>query len=291
MLSNERYNKAVEALCSLGDLTEEEAEINRQALLDQQFLTQRALENLGVVAETQPADVPGINQVYFPTVDVVYDDDFFEVFEIGGMPGAGKTSSIDKIREKIGIIPLGESWQKIPKHLRLKGVMSYRDLEKWKISGQGAGLERLFEQIEEGQISKAPILADRNWADSIAFLRAMLLSGRIEAEVFNPTHKFIASYFEPLPPPYTIKNHLIMCLIHPKLALARKQLSEKPGRFANPSFLYGLYQQYLRLHWEFISRPRTISYACLDFSIGSVKENAELLKDTIERMLKDDSRP
>ena len=67
------------------------------------------------------------------------------------------------------------------------------------------------------------------------------------------------------------------------MSYEREPEDNKGGDIMNPTFLKTLYEQYIRLHFEMLTKRRSSWYACLDFSQGSMQENAQLLNSTLHQ--------
>jgi hypothetical protein len=102
VLSNERYNKVLEASSFILQRWPN-IEGVRDQLVDQQFLTQRALEKLGICDLNQPVTrLPLINTI-LPTEDPpsYSPDEMLHLIQIAGTPHAGKTTTGMKLSASI----------------------------------------------------------------------------------------------------------------------------------------------------------------------------------------------
>ncbi len=214
--------------------------------LEQEWITQNALDQLGVESNSAPCDIPGISQFHVKAQYIEQLPDGFQI-DVMGMPRAGKTSVLRRFNET------SEYSQKV--HFIPENVFPLstdKDI-KYKVPGllqsmTQVRLVEIFEFIDRYEDPK-PLLLDRGVLDRVVFKRTMFQKGDVPANGIRGGFKHSLEE--------EIIDHpigaVILCLARPEISLEREGMRDKPGYIMNEDFLAGLYEQYLRLYYELVS--------------------------------------
>ena len=295
MLDNERYN---DSLRSIKDLINgqgiQEPDLKFQALLKEQYKTQKALQELGINKLSPPDRVPHINEIIFPKTGVSKQRSKLPLLiEVGGMPRSGKTTVINGTSELFGqdldILPEPVEFVK-----RKANEMFPEDLssqveliETAKTIINLVGPLIMLRQSE----GKRAVVSDRDIVDQKIFEIAFYLRG-IRTPRTNEQSRY-GQIFN-LSDPHSILEEistrdehtyaLIICITNSTTSLSREAPRPKPGTIVNELFLSTLYEQYLRFHNEILHTQISFPYALLDLS-GNQKQNQNLFNSIIQKIL------
>jgi len=298
MLSHERYLQSLVGLERLGAEGFEVDERTRQRLLVEQYATQTALARLGVCASDSPGCVPEINRLLLPDDYVEQERMSGVLIEVWGMPNSLKTTSLRNSSLRLPFIEMvGEfhyeteafldrhaSYPEMHAVIKQYFQTGKRTEEIWKIFSD-------YRNTSEQKEHDYPIVvAERGRGpDQLAFDRANFLDGQMELEVFERL-----SDFHSLPLEFSVSDiryGFINCMVTPEMSLMREGPRETSGRVMNNRFLPILYEQYLRLHYEMISKwgssdeKRSCAYAGIDMSDPDYEKNIQLFHETLGKMI------
>lgn len=283
MLSKERYNRALTSLVHLRQNEIGNREDSFQPLLDQHYLTQKALEGLGIKGSSiSLATLPRINTVVRP-VGGSNEPKAATIIEILGMPRTGKTTLIINAKKKFDLKVVEEQWRYIKGMLDRQGIYDFGIHEEIKLGRSSGVFLKILEKMETNKNVKS-LLLDRGGMDAMVFLRAGFLSGKVSYEVFKVDEPFFRLPLTFNPDQSGFNQALILCLVPPEISLKREGPRKRPGRIMNQEFLSALYDQYLRFYYELLTTPHCNAFACLDLDKG-IKSNKALFDKTIEEIL------
>jgi len=290
LLENERYNRALKAAAKLKVVSPGSSNL-AQTLLEEQYVTQLALSELGMNVEELLCNLPSINTLLIPNKEPPKKRlDLPLLIEVAGTPKSGKTTLITYAQKSFDIFPISEraafvkrrTQQKLGKH------WTYQAMEETKHLITVA-TSLMLSKLEKGHRA---VVADRDMVDNLIFGRAYFVDGRLIPSTFSSNyHGDERIYSEPvggLEEVSTRPNHLyalILCLTTPKISLKREGFRFRPGRVMNKNFLGTLYEQYLRFHYQALKLNRNFPYACLDLSGKNLQENKKLFDSMISGIL------
>lgn len=226
--------------------------------LKQEYITQLALAHLGVNISSLPKDVLGIDKVRI-VPELIASLRFPYAVEVLGMPGAGKTTLIQRyLNDKWGdkrnqIYYLSEADGVGAGDLRKKNPFFYSVY---------LGLQNLSKYMEALSDKSDPkyILSERGQIDRRAFRRDLFLQGNCDPKIMQNEAQFIKED-ESIPMQL---GGVVMLLVDPETRVSRtayrgvsaERTVERSQR---------LYEQYLRLHYELRNGEiPTRMYACID---------------------------
>lgn len=287
MLDNERYNFALKAGRKFHETHWGPHEKVHPLLFDQQFMTQVALERLGVNPLTKPNDIPKIN-----TLLGIKDNGPAKPIMISviGMPNTLKTSGILKTRKdsdtKVAVFP--ERYAEAKKQLDASGQFTFDQLIEVVSDLQAKDLHDAQINAYRSKNRQLVTIFDRDWWD-LPMGRAHFLSGRLDPQSLQSVESNFRKTLASLQDRFRL--FLVIGIIRPELSLARDGKREKPGRIMQMPFLQNLYEQYLRFYYELgrihqFYGQKTFSYAAVD----STEINNQSLS-TILRMLFPNTQP
>ncbi len=243
MLEKWRYNRALEASRKYPN-----SEL-RHVFLEQELLTQSALNNLGVKgAETPPSRVAKVGRMLMapetiPDLRVPY------AVEVLGMPDAGKSTMINRYlqelwarneRYKLALVPEGA------RNVKDKfGDLRYTDPFTYSTLGGTATFMGYISSLENLNSGLRMVVSDRGQVDRRIFRRALFSRGDVSPEIMTDEQEYICGLENT---PIQVGG-MIMLMIRPSEAMRR---DPKPGPVKNPDFLSRIYEQYWRLHWDIL---------------------------------------
>lgn len=251
-LESERYQRALWANAQERP-TEKR---NLQTFLEEEWLTQCALDKLGITPETSIPEIPKIGELDY-IQEWVEELPFDFVIEVTGMPMAGKETVINRWLESLWlrgtrnqIYYAGEPAEKLPeKFQRYKREDPFLFTSLTETEFFLSSFKRIIDSAS-GQALEVPLLSKRGVTDRTAFRRALFFEGEV-----NPGFMDDEWFWEyGFAPPYRT-GAVILCLVKPETSLKREEKEighprEEPGPVMNIDFLKLLYEQYLRLHYE-----------------------------------------
>ena len=256
MLEGWRYQRALEGAKKYP------GEDHRAVFLDQELLTQRALDHLGVrSADTPPSKVAKVGRM-FMTPELIPELRVPYAVEVLGMPDAGKSTMINRYllelwsrneRHRIALVAM---WKGIVK----KDYGYLRSTEPFNYSMLG-GTQTYIDyvnQVQNVNNGMRVMVSDRGQIDRRVFRRTLFIHGNVNPKIMADEQKFI----------YGVENTpvqvggIIMMMVRPSETMSR---DPKRGPVKNPEFLKRLYEQYWRLHWEIMQGEVPFRvYTCID---------------------------
>lgn len=241
MLDNPRFNAALSAS------NEHNHPNARQVQLDQQFLTQKALKELGVDFSTPPSRVPKADRILMIPEKIEELRRPYAV-EVLGMPGSGKTTCINRYLEDLWgrqkrhqVAFVDEGARKVKEQY---GDLRYSDPFAFHMmAGSTTFADYYMEAIAQ---NPRMIVADRGQIDRRIFRRFLFTQGQVHPGIMEGEAQFI----------YGLENTpvqicgIICFLVRPEVTMQR---IGREGPVVNMKVLSQLYEQYLRLHNELIN--------------------------------------
>ncbi len=240
MLDNPRFNATLSAK------NEWQFQNTRQLLLDQQYLTQKALSELGVNSLTIPSKIPKADRILMVPEKVAGLRKPYAV-EILGMPGSGKTTMINRYLEELWIekkrhevVLVKEGVRSIKEEY---GNLRYTDPFMYSLL---AGSATFLDYIEASTSNSRMIIADRGQIDRRIFRRILFSQGNVNPKIMEEENQFM----------YGLENTpvqicgIIMFMVRPETSLGR---IKKEGPVVNTNTLPKMYEQYMRLHREILN--------------------------------------
>jgi len=177
VLSNERYNVALRA-SSLITQRWPYIEGVRDQLVNQQFLTQRALERLGIYDLNQPvAELPLVNTILPAEDPPPYSPDAMPyVIQIAGTPHAGKTTTGMKLSKSI---KPSLYYKEFFPEARRRAESSNDVVWVTELIKTGFNTEMLgaMDLMNDGIIARMPIFQERGYIDQVVMKRMHFLLG------------------------------------------------------------------------------------------------------------------
>lgn len=293
MLENERYNEAIESTAKLSMLhSTNPPDLTFQRLLEEQYLTQTALQKLKIYPNNNLHQLPFINQIVLPDSPVPENRRNLPLLiEVAGMPKAGKSISIKNAKEQFQIL---NPVQEVAGFAKRK--WKERRGKNWNSSGFETTKTILNILVPDILLSREPdsvIISDRDLVDQFIFTRANFLDGRhfiyqTESSYYGD-RKVVNSPISALRDMSTKSNRsyaLILCLTTPTESLKREGFRLRKGTVMNKNFLNKLYEQYLRFHRDVVETKRDFPYACLDLSGNNFRENQMMFNSVVSEILK-----
>jgi len=203
----------------------------RDELMDQHYLTQRALERLGIHDLNQPVtQLPLINTI-LPTEDPpsYSPDEMLHLIQIAGTPHAGKTTTGMKLSASIN--PSLYCQETYPE--ARQRAESSADVERiTRIIKTGFDLEVLkaMDLMNDGVITRMPIFQERGYIDEVTLKRMLFLQGKTrfpaeDLDLFEQTKFFTQDKVFCLT--------CILCLIPPNISRERGSKKNFLTRFMN----------------------------------------------------------
>lgn len=264
MLENWRYNRARRAI------SEQKGTDWKEIFWQEEYRTQRALENLGIKEDIQPREIEHVdcllmNPEKIESLRVPY------AVEVLGMPCSGKSTMIKRYLKE-----LEEKGERDQVALVEEGVKAIKDKGgKW---GIGEDLDNLrkadtfeysllagtttfanyLQAVRKVFRGARVMIADRGQIDRRVFRRAFFAQGKVNPELMAREEQFMRDLENT---PIQIGG-VIMLMTRPKVSFERE---ESPGLITNMEFLPLLYEQYWRVHEEL--RHNKIPYrvySCID---------------------------
>lgn len=238
MLENERYNRAIVAN---GKQPESDS---RNIFLEQEYLTQRALEQLGARDNISPSDVSHVGTLLM-TPELILNLRVPYVVEVLGMPQAGKSTVINRYlqelwsrneRNKVALV--NEGARTIKKKF---GDLRYTDPFQYSMLAGTTTFMSYIDALKNVNSGMRVVTSDRGQIDRRVFRRTLFSQGQVGSELMADEDQFM----------YGLENTpiqiggVIILMIRPEESMRR---SEKPGPVINMDFLPRLYEQYWRLH-------------------------------------------
>ena len=234
-----------------------------QILLRQRILTQTTLDALGVNKFSRPADIPKIDGRVFMIPERVENLRSPHAVEILGMPGAGKTTMLNRYMEEL--------WFRNKRHevaLVRDGARSikneYCDLRYTDpfLYSQLGGLKNFTGYIDaivqNTNSGMRMVASDRGQIDRRIFRRVYFNQGFVDPGIMAAENDFIEGSENT---PIQICG-IVMFMVRPEVTMQR---IKKEGPVVNMNFLPQMYEQLLRLHYEILNNelPQRI-YTCID---------------------------
>ena len=280
MISHERWNTTHDLLRKLKekDVITKPTPFDRQILLDEAYLTEQALQKLGVSAQTSPSDLKHINTIITP--ELPFPPNALLIISILGMPKTAKTTTLIETYKNTAVDPpiLWESIRTIIDSLPDESKTDFEEISRRQMLIN----RKRWEQIRINSLETDYVITERDWTD-IPFLRAQLLHGRFKPKSFIRKKDNFLENVTAFPKPAHV---VVNCLAKPATVLAREsEVKPYPSVMQMP-FLEKLYEQYLRFHYEntkstFYGHPSSFIYASVDMSSETEWENIRSLERTI----------
>ncbi len=255
MLENWRYNRALEAN------SKQVGQEAKNTYFEQEYLTQLALGHLAIREGTAPSEVPKVGSLLMcpelmPNLRVPY------VVEVLGMPGAGKSTLIERYlkelwsrdeRNKVALIDEGA--RSVGQEY---GDLRYTDPFLYSMLGGTATFLGYIDALKNTNSGMRVMISDRGQIDRRAFRRVLFGKGEVSPGIMADEKLFMFGLENT---PVQIGG-IIMLMTRPEVSVARKQVL---GPITNMDFLPRLYEQYWRLHEEIMRGdvPYRI-YTCID---------------------------
>jgi len=265
MLENPRFNESLPVSAK----NEWHNPHYRQILLEQQFLTQRALEALGANRVTPPTSVAKVDRTFMVPERVMNLRTPYAV-EVLGMPGAGKTTMINRYLEELWLKDKRHKVALIREDTRdvknKYGDLRYSDPFLYSQLVGTANFIEYFNILKNTANSGMKmIISDRGQIDRRIFRRVFFSQGYVNPEIMAAEDEFT----------YGMENTLvqicgiIIFMVRPKVTMER---IKKSGPVVNMNFLPRMYEQLWRLHYEILQDevPYRI-YTCIDAEKDSEK--------------------
>jgi hypothetical protein len=283
-LDNERYNSVLATINNAkvsGSFILSTSE-NKQALLNEQFLTQIALQNLKVTLSTPIFDIPGIETPY------CYQEATrpFNVFiSFIGSPNSGRSSTL----KSLGIDSMDFGRVGTKSALELKTILNFNLLTLIQIRTANAWYSHESDMNYVlwmmGYNDDSNIVFERDMTD-LSFIRANFLFGRIDAGVLKMAEE---NFFRMLDSNPKTPRVIINTLSLPALSLYR-ETEVKENVVVQMPFLEVLHEQNLRFHYEMIhylkTHTPTFNYLAVDMSDPNIEVNIKHLADSIQTMIR-----
>lgn len=280
MLDRKRWWDGVETAVMRQQLDQEVTPFEKQALLDEQYKTQIAMQGF---------NGSEVGKIYpHQTRNNLYN---LSVTSIIGMPNAGKTLTSETIVETRAMeVPLlmSEVYREEKEKLDKNKEFSFIKLYERLLNRQNTEFKKAIKlgrlSVESGLNTEGHIMFDRLvWTD-LPMARAHFLIGNIDYSMLQLIEKeFVAHLLHR----NDTDNILINCIIKPELAISRQSKNEGLGRILNPIFLPILYEQSLRFHYEMVNFEkvfkikRPFTYAIVDMSSPDRVERFRSLEKAI----------
>lgn len=187
MLENWRYNRALEA-------NREHIESNsRDIFLEQEYLTQLALDRLGIRDVVSPSDVPKVGRMLMcpelvPNLRVPY------AVEVLGMPHSGKTPMINRY--------LGELWQRDERYKVAlvkegaglikegHGDLRYSDPFSYAMLAGTVSFAGYIAALKNLNLGMRMAVSDRGQIDRRIWRRALFSRGDVNPEIMHEESQF-----------------------------------------------------------------------------------------------------
>jgi len=290
MLDHERYGACI---ASLKYLIENQRvsnpDLNRERLLDEQYKTQVALQNLSVTHNTPPSGIPMIDEVIINPRPSHLDN----YFSLIGMPNSGKTSTLldlstnqpdlywvfgDTARRSFGMLKQRRVGTDFAKLTLAQEIRSNTDISFAADSIYVASMLN-----ENPPITN--VLFERDWTD-LPFFRANFLFGRIDVKILEKTEE---NFRENLSKFKGLSRTIINCLLLP-LTSKKREKEQREHLVVQDKFLTVLYEQYLRFHYEMLNfkqvykQEPSFGYIAIDMSNKDPQNNIQKLENYIKRM-------
>lgn len=268
MLENWRYNRALEGNKRYPDSS------SRDIFLEQEYLTQVALDRLGVKGAASPSEVSKVGSLFMapesiPGLRVPY------AVEVLGMPGAGKSTMINRYlkelwsrNERNKVVLVNEGARTIKSE---HGDLRYTDPLSYSLMGGTATFVDYITSLKNINSGMRMIVSDRGQIDRRVFRRALFSRGDVNPVIMEDEDRFINDLENT---PLQIGG-LIMLVVRPEETRRR---IKKTGPVTTKDFLTRLSEQYWRLHWGVLQGeiPYRV-YTCI---------NAEEPKDKVYERFK-----
>ncbi len=275
MLENWRYNRSLEAF------SKQNKSDTREVFFEQEYLTQLALDSLGVREAASPSEVSKVGSLFMAPESIPGLRTPYAV-EVLGMPGAGKTTMINRY--------LGEVWQRNERNkvaLVDEGVKSikgeygdlrYSDPFSYSLLGGTETFVDYIGALKNVNSGMRMIVSDRGQIDRRTFRRALFSRGDVSPSIMENEGQFIDG-LENTP---VQMCGTVMLMVRPEKTLKR---INKVGPVTNTDFLNRLYEQYWRLHQEMLQGevPYRV-YTCIDAE-ESEEKVYERFKYALDTML------
>ena len=261
MLENWRYNRSLEAN------GKQNKPNTRDIFFEQEYVTQLALDSLGVRETSSPSEVSKVGSLFMAPESIPGLRAPYAV-EVLGMPGAGKTTMINRY--------LGELWQRKERSKvafvdegvkSIKGEygdLRYSDPFSYSLLGGTATFVDYIGALKNVNSGMRMIVSDRDQIDRRTFRRALFSRGDVSPAIMEDEGQFIHGLENT---PVQVCG-IVMLMIRPEKTLERVN---KVGPVTNNDFLTRLYEQYWRLHQEMLHGE--ISYRV--YTCINAEENEE----------------
>lgn len=255
MLENSRYNRALHAKSLYTDSD------SRGTFFDQEYITQLALNQLHITNATKPAEVGKVGTLLMIPENITNLRLPYAV-EVLGMPGAGKSTMINRYLEELW----GRNERNCVSHIS-EGASKIKDGNKdlrdtdpfsYSILASSATFLGYINAVKDLKHGMRMMISDRGQIDRRAFRRALFTRGDVNPQIMQDEDQF-SNDLENTPVQVC---GVIMMMISPETTMSR---ISKVGPVVNRVFLKNLYEQYWRLHGELIKGriPYRI-YSCID---------------------------
>lgn len=138
----------------------------------------------------------------------------------------------------------------------------------------------VMNDMANGVYRKVPIVADKWFLDQRIFLRSRFMQGKSSEYAWkrlaNPNDNLDSMFRRG----YGNFNYAVInCLTDSNTALARA--GKKRGHTVNEEDLPSIVEQYIRAHYELISRPRSFPYICIDTSRKDFGGNQSVFREAV----------
>ncbi len=255
MLENWRYNRALEGNKRYPGSG------SRDIFLEQEYLTQVALDRLGVKDAASPSEVSKVGSLFMnpeliPSLRVPY------AVEVLGMPGSGKSTMINRYLEELWsrnernkIVLVNEGARTVKPYY---GDLRYTDPFSYSLLGGTTTFDDYIASLKNINSGMKMIISDRGQIDRRVFRRVLFSRGDVAPAVMEDEDQFINGLENT---PIQVGG-IVMLMVRPEKTMERVR---KTGPVTNEDFLSRLFEQYWRLHWELLQGeiPYRI-YTCID---------------------------
>lgn len=285
MLDNERYNGALASLkqsidsgsCILDPST------NKQALLEQQLITQQTLKRLGIDKSTLPQDIPDIEKPICHQKVLRPTNIFVSLI---GSPNSGRSSALKSL--SLSPADFGRVAYEVMKKIN-KDKVDYNLLAKIQIQTANVwhshSKDKIYFDWLLGIDNDTNIIFERDWGD-LPFIRANFLFGRIDVSILKMAEE---NFYRQLDSHPMTPKVIINTFISPQTSLEREK-EVKTHNVVQLPFLNVLYEQNLRFHYEMTllaqNQTPSFNYLAIDMSDSQIGVNITHLLESINLMVK-----
>jgi hypothetical protein len=254
------YTQAIKAnAIAVAKNIEPDIVCSREQRLAQQWMTENTLRQFGIESDSPVSAIPNADQLQNPEPLNLFKK---PVLEILGMPGSGKDTIIEFLRQLHDprICCTNEPFTALKKWNKFPKNPSPADIGLYKLAAE---IAEFISGVKKGQNeTKTVTVLNRSFTDDLAWIGAQFLSGKW-------------SYVDFRERLYALEGldggplARVIFMINPETTIKRKE----PGQYINPEFLRVLYQQYLRLIAD-LTQLKPPNLVILDMS-GTPEESTQ----------------